>query len=73
MSGPDPTARDPALFGYLPFLAAALWERAAKLPFETFPPPDLAAADWIREAAFELMPPFPLLPPDFPFAIIFPP
>ena len=42
---------------YLYFLADALCPRAAKLPFETFPPPDFAAADWIREAAFEVMPP----------------
>ena len=33
------------------FLAAADWARAAKLPLETPPSPDLALALWIRAAA----------------------
>ena len=59
---------------YRPFLPGALSGREAKLPFETLPPLDLAAADWTHEAAFVVMPPLLLLPPpDFPFAIDTPP
>ena len=36
-------------------LAAALWARAAKLPFWTPPPDCFAEADWIREAAWAVI------------------
>ena len=61
--GPGRSLSCPAPFPYRLFLATALWAREAKLPLETFPPPDLATADWIRKAAFELTPTFMLLLP----------
>ena len=39
-----------------PFLAASLWARAAKLPFDTLPPPCFAPADWICAAALPIIP-----------------
>ena len=39
-----------------PFLAAARCAREAKLPFETLPPPRFDPADWIRDAAFPVIP-----------------
>ena len=39
-----------------PFFAAARWEREAKLPFETFPPPRFAPADWMRDDALPVIP-----------------